>query len=300
MKNKIYTSLLMLLVIAGAVKAQVPNSNFEELNFDGTLRNWGSVYLFSVTLDSNGVSTTDSIVFGNTYFYAPSTDAFTGNYALELSNAYNFTTGMGIAGRVSCDTDTVYSAWGSIEMIASSIQPTEMNFHYKFLPAGNDSAIAGIYVYDAFGTVIGQGEMIIGSAVTAYTYATIPVVYTSANPAAAYSLVFSNQVGYSEVNLGTRFLIDDVSFITTGVPSLESQDGFVLYPNPAHDYISFSRKTDAPVKITVFDVSGKNCFSGTLQAGSTGLQLPRLNPGVYNLQFSDKSVIWNRKLVIGN
>lgn len=42
MKNKIYSSLLMLLVIAGAVKAQVPNSNFEELNFDGTLRNWGS------------------------------------------------------------------------------------------------------------------------------------------------------------------------------------------------------------------------------------------------------------------
>lgn len=299
MKNKIYSSLLMLLFIAGAAQAQIPNSNFEALNFDGSLRNWGSVYIFSITIDSNGVSTSDSIVFDN-YFYAPSTDAFSGNYALELRNAYNFTTGEGIAGRVSCDSDSVFTSWGSVEIIESTIHPSEMSFHYKFFPAGSDSAFAAIYIFDAGGNTIGQGELVIGAATTAYTYAVVPVVYTSTNPAAAYSLVFSNQAGYSEVNLGTRFLVDDVSFITTGIASPESPNGFTVYPNPARDYISIGIQAKSPMKLNILDMNGKSCFTGFIPEGASGIQLPGLTPGVYCLQFSDQEEFWNRKLVIGN
>jgi hypothetical protein len=97
-----------------SVTAQIPNSGFEQLNADGTVRNWGGVYLLPMYIDSSGNSFVDSIVFDN-YFYFHTNDAHWGNSAIEMRNAWDYTTNQGMAGGVSADTDTVYSAWGSFE-----------------------------------------------------------------------------------------------------------------------------------------------------------------------------------------
>ena len=64
--KKIFTFFVIAFSLKAAysVAQQIPNKGFEQLNFDGSLSNWGNVYLFSMWFDSTGVShLTDSIVF---------------------------------------------------------------------------------------------------------------------------------------------------------------------------------------------------------------------------------------------
>jgi len=115
MKN---AKLLLLITFAFStfkVQAQIiPNNSFEILNPDNTLSNWGNVYITSVWLDSLGNSFTDSVVIDNQY-YAPTSDAHSGSTALELRNAWNFTTGTGIAGAVASDVGFSFQFMGVIE-----------------------------------------------------------------------------------------------------------------------------------------------------------------------------------------
>src|SRR4051812_39154797 len=121
MKNTL--TLLFVLTFFSSF-AQVPNGDFENLNYDGSLRNWGNVYLTAVMIDSNGVSHFDSIVYnGGNYYYQPTIDAHSGNYAMEVNNAWSFTFSGAITGSVSVDTDTVYSAYGALEFIPTQMQP---------------------------------------------------------------------------------------------------------------------------------------------------------------------------------
>jgi hypothetical protein len=112
--RQIFTILVMTLSLKAVyMQAQtIQNGSFESLNSDGTLRNWGNVYLMSVWIDSSGVSHSDSIVYDGP-FYAPTNDAFHGNTALELRNAWNFTSNIGIAGAVGLDDDSVFSSFAN-------------------------------------------------------------------------------------------------------------------------------------------------------------------------------------------
>src|SRR5436190_1945330 len=97
--KKIYLILLIALSVkADPMNAQtVPNYGFEHLNYDGTSSNWGNMFLFPMWIDTNGSSYVDSIAFDNNWFYRPTNDAFLGNTAIELSNAWDYTTNQGIA-----------------------------------------------------------------------------------------------------------------------------------------------------------------------------------------------------------
>ena len=51
-KNLILSVSLCLLASTGF--AQIPNPSFEEINANGSLRNWGNIYIQSVWFDTTG------------------------------------------------------------------------------------------------------------------------------------------------------------------------------------------------------------------------------------------------------
>ncbi|MBK7431217.1 MAG: hypothetical protein IPI62_09885 [Bacteroidetes bacterium] len=111
MKKLIFLIILSMFLKNVETKAQIPNGDFEALLYDGTLSNWGNITLFAVIIDSAGNTIQDSLIFDGP-FCGVTTDAHSGNYALEMRNMFNYTTNETINGWASVDEDSTYSAWG--------------------------------------------------------------------------------------------------------------------------------------------------------------------------------------------
>ncbi|CAN5644717.1 hypothetical protein BH11BAC2_BH11BAC2_11130 [soil metagenome] len=296
----IYKLITILMVCSGLqLKAQVPNGDFETLNIDGTLRNWGYIYLFPVSIDSNGNSYADSIVIDN-YFYGPSSDAHSGNYALELRNGYDFTAGVPYIGSASVDTDSVFMAWSGFETISTQTQPAGLDFYYKYFPLNNEIATATLQVFDSAFTLIGDLFIPLNATPNGYTYVSSPMNYTSTSPAAYYYLNFNN-CSYSSgpAVLGTRLLIDDVQIpinvTSTGIHEQRNDVSVLLFPNPVLNVliIDYSYTID---EVEIKDLAGKKF---TVQKISENkFDCSSLPNGIYIASVKSHNAIINKKFVV--
>lgn len=303
MKKSFLYLMIACLLAAIPAQAQVPNGDFEKLNPDGSLQNWGNVYIFSVTIDSLGNSTSDSIVIDNGYFYKPTTDAHSGNYAMLLSNGYNFTTNQGIPGGASADEDSVYTAWGSSESIPFQTHIQRFRCYYKFLPVNNDSAVVELTLRDSWGNPYGVAKKVIVGTQDTYALLDIPVVYFTPNmlPIVSYSLHFS--AFYSEdiwqtrqCSFGTRLWIDDVSFSeTTDIAEMTNDSPLQIYPNPAQN--TFSIETKEKINsITCKDILGRTMplFYENLEK----IDCSHLAKGMYLLEIDAEKGLISEKLLV--
>ncbi len=231
---------LTLSVFSAALltNAQVTNGGFEDLNSSSLPQYWqGDIHLLAITIDSNGVYHVDSVVYDGGTDYALSTDAHSGQYAMELRNGYNYTQQGGIVGRMHASADTTSYQGFPIVTIPIAQRPLSIGFWAKYAPLATDSAEVSVVVMDETETTIGTGLLIIGEAVTQYTAFEVPIVYTSEMPAMFMRLTFSNaRYEGGTVTLGTRFLIDDVhiTFAPDGVnEQLSSEQRVEVFPLPS-------------------------------------------------------------------
>lgn len=306
-KPLLFLPALAILISSFASAQSVHNGSFEDLNADGTLRNWGNVYLVSVWIDSSGVSHFDSIVYDNRY-YGPSTDAFNGSHCLELRNAWNFTTNTGIAGAAAVDDDTVFTAYGITNPI--SIQATQFNpyrsfnfsFFYKYFPLNGDSAFASISMWDSSGNVIGEGSLIITNGAPAYTRAVVPINYSTQDTVAFYSLYFSTfysaEPGSHQPSFGTYLLVDDVVFnlVSSAVDDQEYGSAIRIFPNPAYSVLHFNRLKDQK-GFSIFDLSGKLVLKGNLNPEQTAIDIKNLQPGFYSIDLADGKQVFHHSFI---
>ena len=290
MKKLLPLLFFALLFSNKQVSAQIPNGNFETLNWDGTLSNWGNVYLMSVSIDSLGNTLMDSIVWDGPY-YSKTADANTGNFAMEMRNAYNYTTNHGIAGSVSADTDSVYTAWGALEFVSIQIQPTDFSFYYKYNSVADDSGIARLTVYDYMMNPAGNAEVIFSGISSVYTYTSVPITFTSPDPVAYYSLNFSTKFSLADMptepHLGTSLIIDDVQLSsTTGIGSnnlLESS--YSLFPNPSKENLNISSKNAEEINYCIYNMLGKKILEGKILPGTQSISTGQFSNGVYAIEF---------------
>ncbi len=77
---------------------------------------------------------------------------------------------------------------------------------------------------------------------------------------------------------------------TTGMASA-GNDGFQLYPNPANDYITIVFKSDEPLSVDFFDLTGRRMLHHSIQTGSR-LDVSQLPNGIYLIKMQDKVVRW--------
>lgn len=285
-KILIYICLLFLTL---TVKAQVPNPGFEYLNPDFTVSNWGNMYAWGIN---------DSIMFDGYGLYGPSPDAHTGQNAMELRNAMNFTTNEVMVGAVTADTDSVYASWGGVfELFPVTTVPDHLGFYYKYIPVGNDMAMATLAVYDANGVMIGDVNMVLPPAGT-YTYAAQPVNYSSPGVPASAFLNFSNAIPGSPANFGTRLVIDDIEInpATAVGENVKSKDELQLFPNPAKTDITIAHR-NTKFDFYIYNVHLQPMEIGTA-TGNTTIPVGSLSPGVYIMQTSDENGVHHASFVV--
>ncbi|MEP7263935.1 MAG: T9SS type A sorting domain-containing protein [Bacteroidota bacterium] len=286
-KNLLYISLLFSCTM---LKAQVPNPGFEYFNQDFSVSNWGNVYLF------NG---TDSIVLDGYSFYTPTSDAHSGQTAIELHNAMNFTTGDVVVGAISADTDSVFSAWSMFENVPLQTAPDHLGFYYKYFPVGSDTAMATLAVYDINGNLLGDVHIVISGVTSTYTYASAPINYISVGFPATAFINFSNSIYGAPANFGTRFLIDDVEInpVTAVDEKAKGDDAMQLFPNPAKDHLTVMRNTK-DFSFYIYNVEGQPILIGLGSGGTVTIPVGNLSPGIYIMKTSDGKGVERRTFVV--
>lgn len=308
-KMKTFGILICITFIVHSFEslAQIPNSSFEKINPDGTLCNWGNVYIFGVSIDSNGVNHSDSIVYDNP-FYAPVNDAFGGSHALQLANAYNFTTNTGIAGAVACDEDSVFSSWGLLNLIPTNATPfnpfTPFNFgfNYKFFPVYGDSAYAQFALWDSVGNQLANAFLLIADSASTYTQAAAPIIYSQAGDAAFYSLSIHNfytaTPGLRQPTFGTRLIVDNVGFNfvtnTTAIQANESKSQLNISPNPAANRLKLNLTQTSTFEVRIINKLGEQV---AFVKNESELDLSALASGFYFISVTQNNQVLTSKFV---
>ncbi len=282
------------------VKSQIPNGDFETILSDGTLSNWGNVTLFAVMVDSAGNVIQDSLIFDGP-FCAATTDAHSGSHALEMRNMLHYNYNESVAGWASVDEDSIYTAWGSLEFIYSTIQPQEFNFYYKYNSVNGDSGIVRLTFYDSMGNTIGEAISIFAGTNTSYSYVSVPIYYTTTDPVASYSLNFSNYYSVADYppgpNFGTRLIIDDVTLNgTTGIATTDNSSETIVYPNPCTDFISVKSIETSDYKI--YNMHGEIVQVGQISVDSKVVLKKQFAKGVYSLELNDYGKLKRKNFVI--
>ena len=298
--KKQFTVLLMLLALkATNANAQILNSGFENLNPDGTISNWMNypIYAFGVG---------DSLIYDSFYFCYDTSDAHQGAKAMVLNNIWDYTANYVLPARVCVyDTSTSLFIGSPIFISAQSAisQQGHLNnfaFFYKYFPVNGDSAYAQLTLKESSGNTVGSGLIIITDSTTNYTYANVPITYTSTDTPAFYNLTFStfyeSTIGSHQASYNTRLFVDDVIF--NGAPAStinieNDNESIKIYPNPVSDVLTFiSQKQFQSIVIKITDLAGKiilNQQASTID-GEMKMDVSRLSHGMYLLQLESNGV----------
>jgi|GEM_PF-6331063 len=287
MRLLLFTFLVIQSVLPACTQ-QVRNGDFEEVNAGGTLAYWGRMYVFPVVIDSSGAHK-DSIELDG-YFYQPSADAHSGSYALELHNAYNYSSGQAIAGAAGCFSDREFTGFSSPNKIDPGQHISALSFYSRYKPEGEDRGFVRLVLFDGLGNEVGRAEGLIEKSTT-YKLYTVPVVYISGDQAVSYSLEFSNAGETGTVHAGTRMWIDDVTFereLNAGRPDPDIR---ALFQNPVYGVLQFFDGQSH--NVILYDLAGSKILEGRHHA----VDLSDLPAGVYIIGIRDDRLPEFRKFV---
>lgn len=296
MKKK-YTLLFLLLFFSCfCSQAQVVNGNFETVKPNFLPSNWGMNFSQAVSFDPvTGQSTSDNILFTwciPSMVYA-TTDAHTGQYAMEISNAYNETQDEVLPGSATIFSDATQDSpgWNPGIPVNPGASIQRLGFYYKFLPVGNDIAEAKISVIDADGNEIGETHIDITGTNNQfqYIYSYVNLDY-NATPAFMY-ISFNMAKEGSTPTFGSRLIIDNVvtNAQALALTEIQNEVGFKVYPTLADNEINVALPSQAEGKInyTVYNSQGRIIKENTEMNSSNyiySMNISDLSAGMYFLQ----------------
>jgi hypothetical protein len=251
--------LLYFLLIAGLKsQAQLLNPGFEFTRTDGGASNWIAFVMSQWPCD-------DYAGWDSTYFQT--TDAHSGNYALELRNAYCENTFFGGHARAS-EFDSIYSF---IVGDPYSDRPESFSFYYKFFPEGGDKVQVTIRTGDDI-TTVADAEYFVSDAASVYTKLYIPLTYYISNNPTRVEMEFHIVNDTAQVHYGTKFQVDDINGETTGINEPHRAGSLVCYPTKATNELYVSTKDlngDMDGMVIITDASGKMLSSHTARLGGS-------------------------------
>lgn len=289
---------LCLFLFMYSSNAQIQNGGFEELNVNGNARFWtAKTYSFNVSIDQNGHSHADSVVFDKTN-YAISSSAYTGNKALELRNGFNFTTGKALPGIAFASSDTNnYSGFAS-RMIEVSASPDQISLYYDFKQVGGDTAYVSVFILDENRLEIGKAEALIVSSSNGYKQLSIPVDYQIQGNAAFATIEIGTAKEGSNAHLGTVLLVDDIQMsFNTAIDDVHSNDLVMFYPNPASD--NFKMKASKNVKNSELKLVDMRGMIVTIRPDAEGVYfIGNVSEGIYVVLVPGAGSNYKYKLVV--
>jgi hypothetical protein len=273
------TLFVLVLLLAGTqVRAQLPNSSFENLNADSSISHWGMSIVTLVFIDSNGVAHTDSSVWDIGPVFT-TTDAHSGTRAMEMRNGFDYTSNSAMAGGSQAFGDTTFS----YNQVFITGQPIDLNFYYKFYPLNDDTAFASVGIFDSTGTQIGDALVLLNGTTSSYTLSTTPINYTASGVPSVATIFFctNNGINGHQPTVGTRLLVDDVAFTnTTGIKEANAEYDMTVYPNPTTSIIKIKSPYAGVTEIAVYNAIGEKVKTAI---GQNQLDINELPAGVYQL-----------------
>ena len=108
---------------------------------------------------------------------------------------------------------------------------------------------------------------------------------------------FENRSGWGE-----GIYLDNINITAvTGIESINSTDGFTIYPNPASTSFTIEGASNAGrVHYAVYNIVGEEIRAGDIAANGSGfngkIQVDDISQGVYFIKVSDEKNIWIKKL----
>ena len=307
MKKNYFILSLILLVAPFFTKAQVVNGNFENVKPNFLPSNWGMTFIQQIILDmETGENVGDQIQYTwcvPSMVYA-SMEAKTGQYAMEVSNAYNWTQDKVIPGIATIFNDPEQDGpgWNPGVPIEPGTSVILLGFDYKFLPAGNDIAQATLQVVDAEGNELGSASLDISGTHNVYEYVYSPIAVTHAGTPAFMYISFNLAKAGSVPIFGTRLIVDNVivnfsSLINDDNSKPEAQ----VYPTLADNVINVvPNGFSETVSYKIINSEGRVVKQNTVTQDSTyeyTMNVGDLSSGIYYLNIQDGTKNSTKKFI---
>lgn len=277
---------------SGIPGSYIEVDNIQLINATGQIANpYFEVWQSAVVTEPDGWATLN---FGNIY---------DGNYSVTFDNgAY--------MGNYDCLIETTVAEWGdTIGYITNGNfsgpngpgggmavyqNPQKITGYYKYIPVGNDTALAGGWSsrWDVIGdSAMPVEEMLIFLTPTStWTYFEVNMTYNGfPNPdTLAIAFASSNFENYVGINLGSQLYLDEigVSYYPLGMEDANSS-AVSVFPNPTTRFINVRLEEIAAGENTfnVYDSQGKLVKSEQIvNGGQTGfytMELSELPAGTY-------------------
>ena len=295
MKKNYLVRLALLLLVSTANFAQVVNGDFETITCNFVPSNWGMTFLQQIGFDpETGESFGDQIQYTwcvPSMVYV-STEPQSGDYAMEISNAFNITQNVVIPGTSTIFSDPEQSGpgWNPGIPLDGDASVFMLGFYYKFLPAGNDIAQARIQVSDADGNEIGHATIDIAGLHNEYEYIYEPITFTSNATPASMIISFSMAKEGSTPTFGSRLIVDNVvtNFAALNLNTNELSSKISIFPTVVDSELNVSTNglTQGKVTYTIVNTEGKVVKQNEIHDSSAyvyTMDVSSLSSGMYFL-----------------
>mgnify|MGYP001990141868 FL=1 len=212
---------------------------------------------------------------------------------------------------------TVYWAMGSIlgldtlpgsivQQVAYTQTPASISFAYKSNPMSGDYNVVAAQLShwdNVNNTQVIDAEAVFTTntvnntwtpQVVNFTYYTTdtPDTLTLVATSSANILFGDGSFGYAKI--GSELWVDDIAInFTTGVNNILSLDELKIYPNPVTSSLNIYNPTENPLKIQVYDITGKLLMTEKLSQGKNTIQADDFPKGIYIykiLNFSNNTI----------
>jgi hypothetical protein len=200
-----------------------------------------------------------------------STDAYSGNFAVELNTFVDSRGDTAWAGLTNGKFGESQISGG----VPFSGNPTAIEFYYQFSPAGSDTGSVSVE-FKKTGFMSQWGGNMVFSPASGYTL--MSNLLPPLNSPDSIIIILNGGR-----NPGTQLIVDDLNFIfPVGVSEFVDVEKIVAYPNPVKEVLNirFNLKADKNIKIKLVDILGKEL---------TSLDFGKLSKGAYNQTFNVSS-----------
>ena len=308
-KNYSFVIVLLLIVITN-VPAQVLNWNFESVKPNNKAAHWGIFFSQLISIDPETGQVTGDDIKGADELNFSTTDAFSGNHALEMHNALNVTQNAILTGGAQIFTDPnsdtpSYVDTGIDLPIGSSINM--LGFYYKYFPQGGDIAQANIEVIGESGT-IGTGSVDITGIHTTYQYVYTPIQFTVNEPPLYLRISFTLAKNNTTPTYGTRLIVDDV-FVNYATyynyllnTNQNQQPQFSVYPTHVDTELNIIKANtiDANYTFKIINSEGrlvKEDTANLIDNTTEKINVEELASGIYFIQTETTSGSFTSKFI---
>jgi len=300
-KNYIIILSFVLLFTTLSSQAQVVNGNFEIVKPNFLPSNWGMNFTQAVTFDPiTGQSTSNNILYTSiipSMVYA-STESHTGQYAMEVSNAFNQTQNLVIPGEATIFSDASqdFPGWNPGIPLNPTANVERLGFFYKFLAAGNDIAQAKMQLFDANGNEIGRTTIDIHGTDNQFRYIYSYIYHPYNITPASMQISFNMAKQGSTPAFGSRLIIDNVISNSQSLSLIENpiNDAFSMYPTLVDNEINIvpAIQTEGTIDYKIINTQGRIVKENTVSNSSDyvyTMDVSNLNSGIYILEIASNS-----------